>query len=108
MATLYNAARPDFMEPLPQYVRRAAPEPYYEEEDEGELCYCNGCSNVLSPTEYNYCYDCVDGMDQEYAEKKMNAGSSCSSCGGKFKETEVGIRCKCELMTHGRYMAHGR
>jgi hypothetical protein len=122
--------RPEFMEPLllswprlprpaecfererQQMVHEKQHDPwaecYPEEGSTYEECFCEGCGYQLNGAENTYCHDCVYTMDQDSSERAMKAKKSCGSCGVKFKETPVGIRCKCELMTHGRYVAAGK
>ena len=133
-----TASRPEFLEPIPGYIRRrmAAPEEHnyeperwvaaqgeeemdpwtqwteeeaiYDDYEEHE-CFCNKCGIQLgSYDSWLYCYDCVESMDEKFAKKAMKQKKSCTSCGQHFKQTEVGIRCDCELLTHGRYVSHGQ
>ena len=126
-----TASRPEFLEPMPFYIRQwAEPEEFeperwvaaqgeeeidpwtqYSQEEEypvyNDECFCEGCGDQLGCGD-NYCRDCVESMDCDYAERAVQQKKSCTSCGSKFKETPVGIRCQCELLTHGRYVAAGK
>ncbi len=81
---------------------------YPEEGSTYEECFCEGCGILNTTSAHDYCHDCLCDMDEKFAKKQMKKGRSCTNCGHKFKETEVGVRCACELLTHGRYVAAGK
>jgi hypothetical protein len=91
----------------PWAQQEAAKGAIYDDYEDHE-CFCNKCGIQLgSGDDWLYCYSCVESMDEEFAEKAMRKKKRCTNCGQHFKQTEVGIRCECDLMTYGRYMSHG-
>ena len=80
-----------------QYSARKAQEMIPADSEDDYPDFCRGCSSSLETYQHTYCYDCVNEMDEEYKQKKMDKKERCHSCHTHFSVAPSGrITCGCD------------